>query len=88
MCHEKGIPFVDLGATAKMYLADGSTQDIPVTTVSNSVPSPCDTLGSYEVEYEAEGLYGFTSWRTREVEIGRFISHVLRSSFPRITTMT
>ena len=82
MCHEKGIPFVDLGATAKMYLADGTLQDVPVTTVSNSVPSPCDTTGIYEVEYEATGLYGFTSRRTRQVEIGWFVLHVMCSSFP------
>ena len=70
--HEKDFPYIDLGATAKILLADGTHRDLPVTTVLSTVPPPCNTLGKYEVHYEATGPHGFTSRRVRHVQIGLF----------------
>ena len=72
--HEKDFPYVDLGAKAKSNLTDGTQVDVAVKTVTNSVPSPCITLGNYEVQYEATGPYGLTSRCTRRVTVGSFAS--------------
>ena len=70
--HEKDVPYVDLIPNAEIVLADGTHRDVPVTTVLNTVPAICNTLGKYEVHYEATGPYGFTSQHIRHVQIGQF----------------
>ena len=70
--HEKSIPFHDPGATAQVLLPGHTYMDVPVTTVSNTVPAVCDTLGDYEVQYEAVGPHGlYTIQATRKVIIGQ-----------------
>ena len=70
--HKQGDPYVDLGANAKAYLSDGTSIDVFVKNLRNTVPSPCDTVGKYVVEYEAVGPYGFKSRAQRTVEVGSF----------------
>ena len=52
--HFQGIPYLDIGAEATILLADGTATNLVVVAMS-TVPSGCDTLGEYEVEYEAFG---------------------------------
>ena len=40
MYHKVNTPYVDAGATAKVMSVDGIFEEIPVKTVSNTVPSP------------------------------------------------
>ena len=49
----QGVPYNDIGADATVTFPDGISQVVPVATVSNTVPPGCDTVGQYEVEYEA-----------------------------------
>ena len=70
--HQIDVPYIDPGASAKRLLADGTYRDVPVTTVSNTVPAVCDNLGEYEVQYEAVGPHGlYTIQATRKVIIGQ-----------------
>ena len=71
--HKRGFPYVDPGANAKAYLTDGSDMDVLLRISNNSVPSPCDTLGKYVVEYEAVSPYGFLSFAQRIVEVGQYM---------------
>ena len=85
--HKRGDLYVDSGAEAKVRLEDGNYMDVVIRTASNPVPSPCDTVGKYVVEYEAVGPYGFTSRVERIVEVGQFtITHIIEiySSGPSI----
>ena len=69
--HKKDAPYVDPGAAGKRLLADGTFRDVPVTTVSNTVPAICGTLGEFEVQYEAVDVYGLcTIQANRKVIIG------------------
>ena len=83
----QGVPYVDAGAKAEVKLADGTVMPLPVKTVSNTVPPECETLGVYEIEYEAFGPsctccgckakatppHGMRVAAKRCVEIGRFM---------------
>ena len=53
--HFQGVPYVDTGAEATATLADGTAMPVPVKTISNTVPAGCETIGLYEIEYEAFG---------------------------------
>ena len=53
--HFQGVPYVDIGAEATVTLADGTVMPVPVKTISNTVPAGCETIGLYEIEYEAFG---------------------------------
>ena len=53
--HFQRVPFADTGAEAVVTLADGTVMPVPVKTISNTVPLGCETLGQYEIEYEAFG---------------------------------
>ena len=71
--HKQGVPYQDLGAEAQVFSPDHTYVHVHVTTVSNGVPSPCDTLGKYVVQYEAVGPHGLHVIRAeRTVQIGRF----------------
>ena len=69
--HQRDDVYVDTGATAKARLVDGNYMDLAVTIVTTTVPSPCDTVGKYVVEYEAVSLYGIKSRMQRIVEVGQ-----------------
>ena len=71
--HEQGVPYDDLGAISQVFTPDHTYADVRVRTVSSSVPSPCDTLGKYEVHYEALGPHGlYVARAQRTVQIGQF----------------
>ena len=77
--HFQGFPYVDIGAEATVTLADGSTMPVPVKVVLNPLPPHCETIGLYEIEYEAfsPGPDGTPSGGKRAtaqriVEIGRY----------------
>ena len=86
--HFQGVPYVDVGAEATVTLADGTVMPVPVKTISNTVPPGCETLGQYEIEYEAFGPgcnccgcqakasppLGKRVTATRTVEIGLYLS--------------
>ena len=65
------VPYIDPGARAKRLLADGTYRDVPVTTVSSAELKACNTLGRYEVQYEAVGPHGYTARARRCVEVGQ-----------------
>ena len=51
--HFQGVPFFDIGAEATVPYEDGTAMPVPVYTKVNTVPPGCETLGQYEIEYEA-----------------------------------
>ena len=76
--HFQGVPYVDNGAEATMALADGTEMPVPVKTISNAVPADCETVGLYEIKYEAFGpdpygtpLGGKRKTARRLVDIGK-----------------
>ena len=74
--HEKGFPFHDPGATAQVFLPETHSEHpykkAIMKTVRSTVPAVCDTLGEYEVQYEAVGPYGLYMIKaTRKVIIGQ-----------------
>ena len=78
--HFQGVPYVDIGAEATVTLADGTVMPVPVKTISNTVPAGCETIGQYEIEYEAYGPGpdgtpdgGKRAKAQRIVEIGRYL---------------
>ena len=78
--HFQGVPYVDIGAKATVTLADGTVIPIPMKTISNTVPAGCETIGQYEIEYEAfapgpDGTPagGKRATARRIVEIGRYL---------------
>ena len=78
--HFQGIPYVDIGAKATATLAGGTVIPIPMKTISNTVPPGCETIGQYEIEYEAYGPGpdgtpdgGKRAKARRIVEIGRYL---------------
>ena len=77
--HFQGVPYADVGAEATVTLAGGTTLRVPVKIISNTVPADCETIGVYEIEYEAlgPGPNGPSSLGTRVtarrvVEIGKY----------------
>ena len=85
--HFQGVTYDDNGAEATVTLADGSTMSIPVKTISNTVPPGCETIGQYEIEYEALGpdaygtpLKGNRTTARRIVEIGIYLLTMLLAS--------
>ena len=80
MYHKLDTPYHDLGASASVFLPDHTYMDVLVKTVINQVPSLCDTLGKYVVEYEAVGPHGFMSRLQRIVEIGQFALSLMFAS--------
>ena len=78
--HFQGVPYVDIGAEATLTLANGTVMPIPVKTIANALPPSCETLGLYEIEYEAIGpdlyatpLRGKRATALRIVEIGKYL---------------
>ena len=53
--HFRGVPYFDIGAKATVPYADGTAMPVPVKTILNTVPAGCETVGLYEIEYEAFG---------------------------------
>ena len=53
--HFQEVPYFDIGAEATVPYADGTKMPVPVKTILNTVPPGCETLGQYEIEYEAFG---------------------------------
>ena len=77
--HLQGVPYVDIGAEATVTLADGTVMPVDVKSISNTVPAGCETLGQYEIEYEAVGpgpngpnSRGKRVTARRIVEIGKY----------------
>ena len=75
--HFQGVPYADIGTEATVTLAGGTTLRVPVKIISNAVPPGCETIGVYEIEYEALGpdpygtpLEGERATARRVVEIG------------------
>ena len=69
--HKQGVPYNDMGAKAQVFSPDHTYVDVHVRTVSNTVPSSCDTFGKYEVQYEAVGPHGlYVARAQRTVQIG------------------
>ena len=78
--HFQGFPYVDAGAEAKVTMANGALVPVHVKTISNTVPPGCETLGQYEIEYEAFGpdpngtpSSGKRATAQRIVEIGKYL---------------
>ena len=76
--HFQEVPYVDIGAEATVTLADGTVMPVDVKSISNTVPAGCETLGQYEIEYEAVGpgpdgtpSTGKRATARRIVEIGK-----------------
>ena len=74
--HEKGFPFHNPGATARVFLPETHPEHpykkVIMKTVRSTVPAVCDTFGEYEVQYEAVGPYGLYAIKaTRKVIIGQ-----------------
>ena len=70
--HKLDTAYRDLGARAYVFLSDHTYMEVPVKIVKNDMPSLCDALGKYVVQYEAVGPHGFISRVQRIVEIGEF----------------
>ena len=79
MRHFQGVPYVDIGVEAMVTLADGTVVHVPVKIISNTVPPGCETIGVYEIKYEALGpgpngpsSLGKRATARRVVEIGKY----------------
>ena len=77
--HFQGVPYVDAGAEATVTMTNGTLIPANVKAISNTVPPGCETLGLYEIEYEAFGpgpngpsSRGNRASARRIVEIGKY----------------
>ena len=73
--HEKGFPFHDPGATARVFLPETHPEHpykkVIMKTVRSTVPAVCDTFGEYEVQYQAAVSHEFYAIKARKIIIGQ-----------------